>query len=250
MMILVRRAITRRQARLESLVVALIVVNATTVVLGTVDELALRYGRAFRIVEWVSLTTFSIEFFVRVLARTTEGEFERPLHDRLGAVSDPYLLIDLLSIAPFYLGLLVPSGSVHSLTHLRIVRLCKLGRYCGAVSVFERVARRKGEELVVSTLGTVLVGVLAATAVYYAEQTAQPEAFSSIPAALWWAGVTVTTVGYGDVYPVTPLGRAFGLLVSLVSVGLVAVPSSILVSGFVEEIDRETRTCPHCGREV
>lgn len=231
----------------ERLVLGLIVLNTAVVVLGTVDPLAARYGGAFDAVEALTVAAFTVEFAVRVagrLARPPDGS------GRLARLLDPYLAIDLLAILPVYVGLAHGARGLGSSSMVRVLRLFKLARYFQGVEVLARVARRKRADLAASVFWTALLWLLAASSIYFAEADAQPDAFSSIPKALWWAGVTITTVGYGDVYPVTPLGRALGVVVSLLGVGVAAVPSSILVSGFLEETGPARETCPHCGGEL
>jgi voltage-gated potassium channel len=225
----------------ERLVLALIVLNTVAVVLETVDPLKAQYGPILNAVEHVAVAAFTVEFVLRVVSRVrrrTDADTPR--------LVDLYLAVDLLAILPFYVGLVTGVG-LQSSSLVRVIRLIKLVRYLDGVSVLADVVRRKRADLVASVFGTSLLWLVAASAVYFAEHEAQPEAFSSIPAALWWAGVTITTVGYGDVYPVTPLGRLLGVVVSLLGVGIAAVPSSILVTGFLEENGPDQERCPHCG---
>jgi voltage-gated potassium channel len=227
------------------LVLALIVLNSVSVVFGTVDSLAARYGAAFHAVEVVAVAVFTVEFVVRIGSR-----LRRPADEagRWRGLLDPYLLIDLLAILPVYVGVASGAGGLGSSSLVRLLRLFKLARYVDGLEVLVVVLRRKRADIAASAFGTALLWLLAASSVYYAESAAQPTAFSSIPQSLWWAGVTITTVGYGDVYPVTPLGRLLGVVVSLLGVGVAAVPSSILVSGFLEETGPEREACPHCGK--
>ena len=111
---------------------------------------------------------------------------------------------------------------------------------------------KRAELTVTVTLLAVLL-VLASSGVYFAEKSAQPEVFSSIPAAMWWAVATLTTVGYGDVYPITSAGKLLGAVVAILGIGMFALPTGILGAGFMEEIHRRKgvpRTCPHCGEPI
>lgn len=231
----------------ERVILGLIVLNAAAVVLGTVDPLAARYGATFLALETVTVAVFTVEFGIRVVSR-----LGRPSGDagRLDRLADPYLLVDLLAILPVYVGLARGVGGMGSSSLVRVLRLVKLVRYVSGVERLARVVRRKRADLAASVFWTVLLWLAAASAVYFAERGAQPDAFSSIPAALWWAGITITTVGYGDVYPVTALGRLLGVVVSLLGVGIAAVPSSILISGFLEETGQDRNRCPHCGERL
>ncbi|WP_440991659.1 ion transporter [Haloarchaeobius baliensis] len=227
----------------EAVVLCLIVANTLAVVLESVDSVAGTYGPLLDAVEYVAVALFTVEFAVRVAGRMLE------IDDR-ASLRDPYLLVDLLAIVPFYVGLAVGIGGLHASSFGRVLRFLKLVRYVDGVDLLVQVVRRKRSDLAVSGLATGVLWVLAASAMYFAEHDAQPETFSSIPATLWWAGVTITTVGYGDVYPVTPLGRLVGVVVSFLGVGVAAVPSSILVSGILEASSPDEPRCPDCERRV
>lgn len=230
----------------ERIVLALIVLNAAAVVLGTVEDLSARFGVAFHAVETATVGLFTFEYGLRAAKRLLDAGTPRA---RLRRLTEPYLVIDLLAILPAYVGLAIGVGGLQTASVLRILRLFKIARYVDAVALFARVVRRRRSDLIASVLGTTLLLVLAATGMYVVEHDAQPEAFSSIPATLWWAGVTISGVGYGDVVPVTPAGRVLGLVVALLGVGIAAVPASILVAGVLEETG-ETEAydgCPQCG---
>lgn len=238
----------------EWLILGLIVVNTAAVALGTVDDIQHRYGHLLWAIEHVAVAVFTVEFAARVLNRLGS---DTPTH------RDPYLLVDLVAILPFYVGLVTGVGSASG-SVVRILRVFKFARYVSAFTAIERAVTRKRDELVVSALGAAVLLFVAAAAMYFAERGAQPDAFGNIPAALWWSGITMTTVGYGDVYPVTTLGRIIGLFVSFLGIGIAAVPASILVSGFVSETrdglpepgaDQpnpdgadQSKRCRHCGR--
>jgi voltage-gated potassium channel len=115
------------------------------------------------------------------------------------------------------------------------------------------VFKAKKEELIIGVCVVLVLLIFAASFIYAVEQEAQPEAFASIPAAMWWGVATLTTVGYGDVYPVTPLGKVFGAIIAMLGIGLFAVPAGILASAFAEELQRAKgpqTTCPHCGKTI
>jgi len=237
---------TTTQGLAERLVLALILCNTVAVVLSTVEPVTARYGPVLRGIEYVAVGAFTVEFVLRIASRLARPA---PSGSRLARLRDPYLVVDLLAILPAYVGGTRGVNGIESSSLVRVLRLLKFVRYFKGVERLGRVVNRKRADLAASVFWTGLLWLVAASGVYFAERTAQPEAFSSIPAALWWAGVTITTVGYGDVYPVTPLGRLLGVVVALLGVGIAAVPSSILVSGFLEETGQSTQTCPHCGEE-
>ncbi|WP_195156084.1 ion transporter [Halococcus agarilyticus] len=234
------------------LVAGLIVCNVVAVVLGTVDPLFDRYRSVFYTFELLSVGVFTAEYVLRVWSATAVEEYDHPVFGRLRFMTRPAVVIDLIAVAPFYLGTVVFASDLRVLRALRLVRflrLFKLARYSRSVDRFRRVMRRKTGDLVVAIVGTSLLLTLASSLMYFVEHDAQPAAFSSIPAALWWGVVTLTTVGYGDVYPVTPLGKLLGATVAVLGTGLVALPASILASGFIAA-DADPDQCPHCGRDL
>lgn len=113
--------------------------------------------------------------------------------------------------------------------------------------------KKKKKELLITIFATVILLVIVSSLMYFIENKAQPKAFSSIPAAMWWGVATLTTVGYGDVYPITPLGKFLGAVIAIFGIGMFAVPAGILASGFAEKIQkshRERKICPHCGKDI
>ncbi len=133
---------------------------------------------------------------------------------------------------------------------LRFIRIAKLGRYSRAVRMLGRAVVSAKEELLMALLLGAFALVISATLIFYAEHDAQPEKFSSIPASFWWGITTLTTVGYGDAFPITTLGKFFGGISQLIGVGLFALPTGILASAFMAEMgnrDQEPKLCPHCG---
>jgi voltage-gated potassium channel len=231
----------------------LIGLNVLAVVVGTVDEVQQRWSVELIWFERISVLVFSIEYVGRVWSAPTDPRYGEGLRGRLRFMITPMALVDLLAVLPFYLPMLgVDLRFVRSLRLMRFFRFVKLGRYLAALQLFLDVARAKREELVLAggLLGLLLL--LSASLIYFVENAVQPEAFSSIPAAMWWAVVTVTTVGYGDVYPVTGVGRLIGGMVAVLGIGFFALPTAILGSGFAEELERRRspRLCPHCGNRI
>jgi voltage-gated potassium channel len=125
-------------------------------------------------------------------------------------------------------------------------------RYSSSLRTFANVFNLKKEELAISLVIMLIVLVFASTLIYHAEHQVQPDKFSSIPDSMWWATATLTTIGYGDIYPITPIGKILGVLISLTGIGIFALPASILASGFIEEMGkkRHSSKCPHCGKEL
>lgn len=234
------------------LIVGLILLNIVAVVLATVDDVFRHYQRVFYALEIVSVGIFTIEYGLRVWSATVVPEYSDPVISRLRFASSPYLLVDLLAIAPFYIGTVVFATDLRVLRALRLfrfLRLLKLVRYSEVMQRFGRVAHEKRDDLLLAVTGSSILLFVASSLMYFIERDAQPETFSSIPATLWWGVVTLTTVGYGNTFPVTPAGKVLGAIVAVLGVGLFALPASILASGFIED-DAEPRRCPHCNERI
>lgn len=238
---------------INSLIVCLILLNLAAVCLETVESLYQGYRSWFRNFELFSITIFSIEYLLRLWSCTCIRKYRHPLKGRLRYILSAGSLVDLAAILPFYLPL---SGldlrSLRVLRMIRFMRFFKLGRFLNASRVIRRVFASKKEELLISVLLVFTLIILAASAMYFVEHDTQPDKFSSIPETMWWSVATLTTVGYGDVYPITGIGKTLTACISILGIGMFALPAGILASGFSEEFKRkEARVaaacCPHCG---
>ncbi len=237
---------------IDSFIMALIVANVTAVVVETIDPLYSAYQYEFYLFELLSVVVFCLEYLGRLWVATENAAYRHPIAGRIRYALTPFMLIDFLAIVPFFLGFVVVDlRFLRMLRLLRFLRLFKLARYSSSMQMFVTVILEKKEDLVISFSVGGLLLLFASSLMYFVEHEAQPEVFSSIPAAMWWGVVTLTTVGYGDVYPVTLTGKLLGALVAVVGIGLFALPASILASGFVEASTKgKTYTCPHCGEGV
>jgi voltage-gated potassium channel len=234
-------------------ILTLILTNVIAVIVSTVPWAAANWGPFLRSFEIFSVAIFTVEYVLRVWSASADSRYAHPLFGRLRFILTPMALIDFLAVAPFYVTSLgIDLRFFRILRLARIFRVAKLGRYVLALAVLGRVFRSKKEELAVTSVLMIFLLVLASSFMYYAENAAQPEHFTSIPATMWWAVATLTTVGYGDVYPVTAAGKFLASIVAMLGIGLFALPTGILGSGFVEEMQNreENRRCPHCGKEI
>jgi len=233
-------------------IINLIFLNIMAVILETVVSIGDAYGGLFLIFEAFSVAVFTIEYIARLWTCDLKKDCGPGLRGRLKYALTPMALIDLLAILPFYLSIFVVLDLrfLRMLRLFRILRLLKLVRYFETLRKMGHVLKVKKEELTITISVVIILLVFASSFMYFIENSAQPDNFSSIPASMWWAVATLTTVGYGDVYPVTPLGKALGSFIAMLGVGMVALPAGILGSGFMEMIqkDREEKTCPHCGK--
>ena len=221
-------------------IISLIVVNVTAMTLETVEALQLRWHFAFRALEQVSLYVFSIEYLLRVWSivdNKWRNEYRDPLWGRLRFMRSPMAIIDLLAVLPFWLQMIFPLD-LRVLRIVRLLRVLKLTRYSAATNLLFEVLREKSRVVGASLFILLLLLILAATITYMVEHDTHPESFSSIPQAMWWSIVTVTTVGYGDVVPITTAGKILGSLLGFIGVALIALPTGILASGFSDALER------------
>lgn len=230
----------------------LILANVLSAILETVPSLAEAYAPQFALFERVSVLLFTGEYLLRFWSIAEKRDWPRGIRGRLRFMVTPLALIDLAAIAPFYLptSLGLDLRVIRVLRVFRILRLFKLARYAAALRLLTSVISEKWEELVLACTFALLLLLIASTLLYFVEHQAQPEAFSSIPAAMWWAVCTLTTVGYGDILPQTTLGRTLGAIISMLGVGLFALPAGILAAGFTERMRQSRARCPHCGESL
>ena len=225
----------------EKLIMTLIAASVIAIILESFDELAIRYSFLFDTFEAVCIVVFTIEYVLRLW--TADLLYPDEAHPRLKFICTPMAVVDLLVVLPFY----IPFFPL-DLRFLRMSRLFrlflllpvfKLGRYLTALKTVSRVIWNSRSQLVVSTLLCFFVMLFSAIVMYTVENPAQPDKFPNIVATLWWALCTLTTVGYGDVYPVTSLGKLFAAIISLVGIGVIAIPTGIIASGFTQAAERE-----------
>ena len=235
-------------------ILSLIFLNVVAVIVDSVQSIQARYGSLLYVFEIVSIIVFTIEYLARLWSCTVDTRFHGAIGGRIRFASKGMPLIDLLAILPFYLPFLgIDLRSIRILRLFRIFRVAKIGRYYSSLNLIKQVFQTKNEELVLTSVLMGFLLVVSSTILYYCENPSQPDIFSSIPASLWWAVATLTSVGYGDIYPVTVLGKLFASLIAIIGIGMFALPTGILGAGFVEEIQKSkkiTKTCPHCGKTI
>lgn len=229
-----------RQSKIvNQLLIVLITLNVVAIFLETVDSIYQQYQLAFWYFEVFSVAIFTIEYLARVwISIELEGiDASAPIRGRIRYMLRPIALVDLLAILPFYLSLYLPLD-LRFLRVLRLLRLFKLTRYSPAMGALLDVFQKEADALLAAVVVLLMMLVISAGGIYLLENELQPETFGSMPSSLWWAIVTLTTVGYGDVVPVTTMGKTFAGFIGLIGIGMIALPAAILASGFAENIHR------------
>lgn len=245
---------TRAEHYLRTGIAALIVLNVLAVVLESVEAIESACSGLFLAVELFSIAVFSAEYLLRLWSVVEVPKYSHPIIGRLRYAVSFFALIDLLAVLPFYAHALVAFDLrfVRGLRLLRLFRALKLGRYSRSLTLLAKVFRAKRDDILVSLFIIMLMLVLSSSLMFFLEHEEQPKAFPNIPAALWWGVATLTTVGYGDIYPVTAIGKICSSIIALLGIGLVALPSGLIVAGFLEEMQahKTSSTCPHCGKAL
>jgi len=218
-------------------ILLLIVANVIAVILESVEDIGAAHAVFFREFELVSVLAFSVEYIIRAWVAVEDGRYRRPVAGRFRYMLTPMAIIDLVAVLPFFFGLF----SILDTRMLRVVRLFrvfKLTRHFGALDILFKVIRRESRSLSAALFVLMVLVVLASAGMYAAERDVQPDAFGNIPKAMWWATVTLTTVGYGDVVPVTAVGRFFSGVIVILGIGIAALPAGIIAAGFTQELQR------------
>lgn len=240
----------------DTVLLILILSNVAALVIVTDESIHRMAPGFFYYFELVSFSIFAIEYALRLWSCTEDPEYAHPLFGRLKFAKQPLMIADAVAVASYFILFALPSGmDLGALRALRLVsRFALLARYSsGLQALWSALSARRNELLgVVSVVGALLV--LASSLMYYIEQSAQPDKFSSIPETMWWSIITLTTVGYGDVAPVTPGGRLLAGVIALLGIGIFALPAGILGSEFMEHVNRRRSpalaSCPECGFDL
>lgn len=241
---------------INGFIIILILLNLLAVILETEQSLAAEYGVLFHRFDVFSVIVFSIEYILRVWSCTYEEKYRHWLWGRLKYMLSWGALIDLVAILPFYLGTvkLFDLRELRLLRLLRLLRIFRLTSYMKSAQVIANVFKSKFQELLISLVLTIGLIVIASCLMYFAEHAAQPEQFGSIPRTLWWSVVTLATIGYGDMVPITVAGKVLTGVIALAGVAFFALPAGIITAGFLEEVRKVKRhhitICPHCGEAI
>jgi voltage-gated potassium channel len=233
----------------------LIILNVVSLIIGSYKEIREMNTKFLDYFEIFSVAVFTIEYILRLWTADQNEDYEGgPFLKRIRFVFSTFGLIDLIAILPFYLPLILPIDLriVRILRITRLIRIFKLGRYSKSMKTISSVLKETKSDLGITLFIAFIMLVLASTLMFYIESDVQPDKFASIGHSFWWAVATLTTVGYGDVYPVTAMGKILSGAIALIGVGIVALPTGIISSAFVEKISKKNKTCtcPNCGSEI
>lgn len=240
---------------IDIFLISLIILNVILVIADTFD-LPDSFRAVMDIIEMFSVVIFSAEYLVRVWTADLHFREYQPIRARIKYILSFQSIIDILALLPFYLPFLFPVNLVvlRIFRVFRLLRLFKVNHYTKALASIVDVFRNKTNQLVSSMLVVALLMVIASVLMYNVEHDVQPEVFNNALSGLWWAVATLTTVGYGDIYPITPLGKVLSAIIAILGIGFVAVPTGIITSGFSEQIeerkDDDKNYCPYCGKRI
>ena len=287
-------ATTYRPSRIfNGAIVALIFINVFAIIFESDDGYAVEYQEIFNWIELVSVVIFGVEYIVRLATADIFYNMPTSAKPFFRYLVSPLAIVDLLAILPSVLiivapytaqwGALLDFRMVRLLRTMRLLRIFKITRYSSSLRLIVDVFRDKAGDLAVTLFITLILMVISSTLMFYVEHEAQHEQFPNILSTLWWAVATLTTVGYGDVYPITGLGKLLSGVIALLGIGLVALPTGILSSAFVDRMEERKNQqiqkkegkeadsekhfsskqvsstahvngqyafCPHCGKEL
>jgi voltage-gated potassium channel len=237
-------------------IITLIVLNVIALMLETIQPLYVKYKPLFDTFDLVSVIIFSVEYVLRVWSCNVENRYRESFKGRIKYMLTPGALIDLMAFFPWYLHNLIGFDPrfVRILRLLRFFRLFRLTAYTRSAQMIFNVFRSRLRELLLSLLLAVFLIIISSCILYFAEHNVEGTQFTSIPATLWWAVVTLTTTGYGDMFPATIVGRALAGVIMLTGVAFLALPAGIITAGFLDEMrilrKGKSYKCPHCGGDI
>lgn len=215
-----------------------IVLNLVLMILETVHDVYIQYKIYFHLIDIASIAIFTLDYLIRLWVCNNDNSYNGSIRGRLKFIFSFTGIVDMLSIIPSFIGSPTDLRMLRIWRLFRIFRILKLTKYCKSFTIIGNAIRNKRELLIASFLLIFVVLFLLSTIVYYCESLVQPDKYSSIPATMWWGVVTLTSVGYGDIYPITALGKLFTSIIALLSIPLCAIPGGIIFESLVEEMKK------------
>jgi len=240
----------------DYVIMGLIVLSIISIILESIKEIGPEFKLFLNWFDMFSVSIFSIEYLLRLYVSDLTHPSSNKFKSVLKFIFSVSGLIDLFAILPFYLPLVmkIDLRFLRTLRLIRFLRILKINRYANSLNLIGAVLKDKKSELAVTGFVTLLLLVFSSFIMYNIEGEIQPDVFPNILAAFWWSVATLTTVGYGDVYPITGLGKFISGLIALVGIGVVALPTGIIGSGFIDQLKNDKKDveqkCPHCGKMI
>lgn len=235
--------------RFDILIISLIVLSIISIIIESFDIKNQFMIDLLSYSEIIIVVIFSLEYLCRLWTADLLYPNLGKVEARIKFIFSFEGIIDLLAILPFYLPLVfkVDLRFLRLMRLLLLFRILKLRRYSRSVDVFISIFKDKRKELAITGYITFLLVLVSSMLMYQIEHKVQPEKFSNIIETFWWSVATLTTVGYGDVYPITALGKILSGFIAILGIGLVALPTGIIGSGFIDKLKKQERTCPKCS---
>lgn len=220
---------------IDGFLIVLVIISVIVAFLSTFD-LKDETHDLILILETIFIILFTIEYLLRIWTAELMYENLSPWRSRLKYALTPMAMIDLFSILPFYLPLVgISVSSLNAIRIIRLLRIFKINRYTHSLTLIWMVLKKQAAQLFSSILVILVLMFIAAMLMYDVEHIAQPEVFDNALSAMWWAMATITTVGYGDIYPITTVGRILSAFITFMGIGLTAIPTGILSAGFITQ---------------
>lgn len=245
----------RRYLAFDNLIILLIVLSVISITLESIPDINPIFRKFLQYFDAFTIMVFTLEYFMRIYVSDLTHPSKNRFRSAVRFMFSFQGLIDLIAILPFYIPMIVRID----LRYVRIVRLArflrilKVNRYNNSINLIHEVIREKRSELATTVFLAFHVIVVASFLMHHFEGVVQPDKFSNVLDSFWWAIATLTTIGYGDVYPVTAIGKIMSGVIAIVGIGLVALPTGIISAGFINKVEKKKNAntvCPHCKKEI
>jgi voltage-gated potassium channel len=232
-------------------IIILICLNVFAVIISSLNNVSVVLSSYLYKFEIFSIIIFTFEYALRIW--TSQYKYPNSKVPCFRYIFSFMAIIDLLAIIPFYLPFIVNIDLryLRILRLFRMLRILKLNRYNNSFDLIGRVLKNEREKLLITLFIMVILLLFASSSMYFIENAVQPDKFTDILSTLWWAVATLTTIGYGDIFPITPLGKILGGVIAILGIGLIALSSGIISSGIIQEVSKNKKEliCPHCGKK-
>jgi voltage-gated potassium channel len=245
---------SRRNLIFDYCIIILILLNVVAIIIESSKNLSESFVLFLWYFEIFSVVVFSIEYLMRIYVSDLTHPSSSKFKSALKFIFSFYGLIDFLAIAPFFIPFIIKIDLrfMRILRLTRFLRILKMNRYNNSMLLIATVVKERKQELTMTGFVAFLVLLVSSFLMYHVEGEVQPEMFSTVLSAFWWAVATLTTVGYGDIYPVTALGKFISGVIAVLGIGIIALPTGIISAGFIDRLKKKEKVtkCPHCGKGI